>query len=134
MIWIIQGQANIIAVTLTEKCTLTQPNFLFRLVNDETNIEYTFIAADTSEYVERYNKFTITETADPDNLNGEVELPATGFYHYYIYEQESDTNLDYTLSATLVEIGKCKVPGEGASLESYAPASSVNITYKPTNI
>lgn len=134
MIWILKGQSNIIAVTLTEKCTLTQPNYLFRLVNDETNIEYAFIAPDTSNYVERYNKFTITETADPDNLNGEIELPDSGFYHYYIYEQESTTNLDYTLATTLVEIGKCKVPGDEVSLESYTPPSSVNITYQPSNI
>lgn len=109
MIWIWQGQANIIAVTLTEKCTLEEPKFLFRLVNDATTTEYTFIAQDTSDYILRYNKFTITETASPDELNGEVELPDTGMYHYYIYEQSSTTNLNYSLATTLVEIGKCRV-------------------------
>jgi hypothetical protein len=131
MIWIIQGEANIIAVTLTEKCTLENPEFLFRLVNDETHKEYTFIAEDTSGYIARYNRFTITETADPDLLNGEVYLPDTGFYHYYIYEQSSSTNLDYTLAVGLVETGKCRVPGGSADIVSYVPASAENTVYQP---
>lgn len=135
MIWIVQGESNIVAITLTEKCTLESPFFLFRFVNDESNIEYTFIAEDTSDFPERYNKFTIVETASPDTLDGEVHLPNAGFHHYYIYEQASDSNLDYTLATSLVEVGKMKVPGDEREVESYTPVSgNTNKSYTPSQI
>jgi hypothetical protein len=133
MIWINQGQSNEIAVTLTENCTLSQPNFLFRFVNDETHNEYAFIASDESQFPARYNKFTILETSDPDTLDGEIELPKTGLYHYYIYEQESDSNLDYTLSTGLVEQGKLTVPGDSPTVNAYTPANTEIKSYEPQN-
>jgi hypothetical protein len=133
MIWILQGQANIIAVTLTEKCTLESPVFLFRFVNDESQVEYTFIAPDVSDFPTRYNQFSIVETESPDTLHGEVHLPDADFYHYFIYEQSSNTNLDYTLATTLVEVGKMKVPGESREVDSYTPQTNTNKSYTPAN-
>lgn len=133
MIWINQGESNIVAVTLTENCSLSQPKFLFRFVNDETHNEYSFIAPDQSGFPTRYNKFTILETSEPDTLNGEVELPKTGHYHYYIYEQESDSNLDYTLSTGLVEQGKMTVPGDSPTVNSYTPGNDEIKSYEPQN-
>lgn len=137
MIWLTQGQANTVVATLTEKCTLESPVFLFRFVNDETKIEYSCIVADISEFPTRYNKFSITEKTDPtitERRNGNIELPKAGFYHYYIYEQESDSNLDYTLATTEVEVGKLKVPGDSRTVESYTPANNTNKSYNPATI
>lgn len=134
MIKIIQGQANIVPVTLTEKVTLDSPVFLFRFVNDETKVEYSCIASDTSYFPLRYNKFSITEKTSPtitERRNGNIELPKAGFYHYYIYEQSSTTNLDYTLATTQVEIGKLKVPGDSRTVESYTPSTTTNKSYTP---
>lgn len=137
MIVIRQGQANTVSVTLKEKTTLTSPVYLFRFVSDETNEEYSCIAADTSDYPLRYNRFTITEKTSPttsERQAGNIQLPKTGFYHYYIYEQSSSTNLDYNLATSLVEIGKCKVPAASPSFTSYTPSNTTDISYKPTTL
>jgi hypothetical protein len=108
--------------------------FLFRFISDQSKVEYSCIATDISNYPLRYNKFSITEKASPtitERRNGNIELPDPGFYHYYIYEQSSTTNLDYTLATTEVEIGKLKVPGEERTVESYTPSTVTNKSYTP---
>lgn len=109
MITLQRGQSNTVALTLTEKCTLSNPYFLFVLENDTSKDSYYFIATDTSSYTDRYNRFTVTEKSSPDTLNGEVYLPLTGSYHYTVYEQSSNTNLDPANATGVVEIGRCKV-------------------------
>jgi hypothetical protein len=130
MIKLTKGQANTVVLTLTEKSTLTSPDYLFVFTNDQTEVEYIFIAADTSLYPERYNKFTITETAtNPDPLDGEVELPILKFYKYTIYEQNSSTNLDPTLATGVVEVGKVEVFDTATADSTYTPTSTTNYVY-----
>jgi len=129
MIKIIKGQSNIIVLTLTEKCTLTNPFFLFRFINDESKVSYTFVAQDTSIHTDRYNRFTITETSTPTLTASEVALPLPGFYHYEIYEQTSSTNLNYTLATGIVELGKVKVIGTATSTTAYDNQTKINIIY-----
>ena len=74
MIQITQGQANIVVLTLKEKTTLTNPKYLFVFKNDQSNVDSKFIAADTSSYADRYNRFTVTEKTNPNNLTGEVKI------------------------------------------------------------
>jgi hypothetical protein len=107
-----KGILNKLVFTLTENVTLSPVYFLFRFVDDLEKKEYTNILVDTSLYIERYNEFEFTEGA-----NEATTLPK-GFYHYYIYEQDNDTNLDYKLSGSLLEVGKIKVVGE---TEMYKP-------------
>jgi hypothetical protein len=102
MILINKGESNIIDLSLTEKVTLAIPVFLFRFVNDITNVEFACIMANTSIYKDRYDRFTFIEGTT-------LTLNPTGFYHYYVYEQESEVNLDYTLAGNLLEVGKLKV-------------------------
>jgi hypothetical protein len=109
LIKIAKDTVNAVYLTLTEKVTLSSPKFLFVFQNDITNVYYYFIAADTSSYTYRYNKFSIEEKEDGDPLLGEIELPETGFYNYTIYEQESSTNLDPDNATGIVEIGKVLV-------------------------
>ena len=130
MIKITKGQANTVVLTLTEKSTLTSPDYLFVFTNDQTEVEYCFIAADTSLYPERYNKFTITETStNPDTLDGEVELPILKFYKYTIYEQNSSTNLDPDLATGVVEVGKVEVFDTATADSTYTPTSTTNYVY-----
>jgi len=105
MLSIVKASANTIVVTLAEKTTLTGTvYYLWKFVNDQDgSIDYC-IATDLSSYTYRYNKFTITEQANPTSLSGQVSLQ-TGFGKYYIYEQASSTSLDPT-GKTLVEQGK----------------------------
>jgi len=102
MILINKGQTNKVVVTVTEKVTLAIPYFLFRFVSDATNVEYTFLMANTSLYKDRYDEFSLIEGTT-------VTLNPNGFYHYYIYEQASAINLDYTLAGALLEVGKVDV-------------------------
>lgn len=128
MLTLERGKTNDnIILTLTEKCTLTSPHFLFELKNDETDAFFYFIAADTSVFPERYNKFSIIEKSSPNPLNGEVELRYDGFYHYTVYEQASATNLDPANTTGIVEIGKCHVlPAASIDTEfDYTPTSKI---------
>jgi hypothetical protein len=104
MILIRKGESNNICLTLKEKCELDNPIFLFRFVDDVDKTEYACIVEDISIYKDRYNEFIFIEGTTATLVN-------RGFYHYYIYEQESENNLDYTL-ANLVESGKLMVVGE----------------------
>lgn len=104
MISIVKNSANTVVLTLEEKRTITVGKYLFQFVHDQTGDISYCVATDTSTYAERYNKFTITETASPTPTSGQVELSA-GFGKYYIYEQASSTNLNPS-GLTLVEQGK----------------------------
>lgn len=129
MIKITKGSANTVVLTLTEKATLTNPDYLFVFKSDQTEAEFIFIASDTSVYPERYNKFTVTEKANPDPLQGEVSLPNTKFYSYTIYEQNSSTNLDPANATGVVETGKMEVFDTPNSDSTYSPQSDINYTY-----
>lgn len=94
-----------VVLTLTEKVTIDTSTFLFEFESLQSHTKYYFIAADTSSYPERYNKFTITVKTSPNALLGEVNLPQGDDYKYTVYEQESATNLDPDLTGEIVETG-----------------------------
>jgi hypothetical protein len=122
MILLNKGLANTVVLTLTEKCTLASPKFLFKLTNDFTNSAVYFIAQDTSTNPSRYNQFVITETEDPatiDLLHGVVTLAPSGGWSYKVYEQTSTTNLDPLNATGLVEQGKVKVAGPEETIYAY---------------
>jgi len=128
MIQITKGIANTVVLTLKEKTTLTNPKYLFVFKNDQSNVDSKFIAADTSTYPDRYNKFVITEkTSSPNPLTGEVTLSLDGFYTYTIYEQTSSTNLNPANATKIVETGKVQVFATATADHTYSPDS--NITY-----
>jgi hypothetical protein len=129
LIIITQATSNIVILTLTEKVTLSSPKFLFVFKNDVTNVSYYFIAADTSSYTYRYNKFSITEMADGNPLIGQIQLSEEGFYGYTVYEQESSSNLDPALATGIVEVGKVLVKGTEATVTSYDEQTKTRKTY-----
>jgi hypothetical protein len=86
--------SNVVVLTLSEKITISSPNFLFEFINNQTQIKYYCIASDTSLYPERYNKFNIiVKTTTPSPLVGEIQIPLGDEYTYNVYEQVSSTNL-----------------------------------------
>lgn len=101
MIYLTKGATSQIVLTLTEKQTLTTPNYLFRFVHRSTNVEVKFVvlnAADTSAYKERFNQFSIvTNTYFQNSDSGEWE--------YFIYEQASTTNTNPASATSLLEVG-----------------------------
>ena len=117
-----------IALTLTEKVTISNPYFLFEFTKDMTDASYYVICADTSTETQRYNLFSLTEGgADP--TNGNVTLGLEGFYKYKIYEQASSTNLDPS-GLTLVENGKMRLGGTEQTFTKHT-ISEGYIAHKP---
>lgn len=99
MIVLTKGVTSTIVVTLTEKQLLTNPNYLFVFTGRTTNTEVKFVllnASDISQYKERYNKFSISNTLF---TNAKPQQ-----YTYNIYEQTSTTNTDPT-DLNLLETG-----------------------------
>jgi len=105
MIQLTQEATEFIYLTLTEKQTLASPNYLFRFVNRTTRDEVTFVllfALDVSVYKDRYNKFSI-------KVPKYFGLGYVGEWLYYVYEQSSAYNVDYTQATGLLEEGIMKL-------------------------
>ena len=100
MIQLTKGQTNFIYLTLTEKQTISSPNYLFTFKNRSTNTEVKFVllyAADVSLFKERYNKFSI-------KVDKYFSSKPRGQWTYNIYQQTSTSNTDVT-GLTLLESG-----------------------------
>ena len=101
MIYIRKGHTDQVIVTLTEKQTLSVPNYLFYFKQRSSNDVVAFVilnAADLSQYKDRYNKFSI---------NGVTHFSSklAGEWEYMIYEQSSTTNVNPALATGLLETG-----------------------------
>lgn len=100
MIQLTKGQTQFIYLTLTEKQTISNPNYLFTFKNRSTNTEVKFVllfAADVSLFKERYNKFSI-------KVDKYFSSKQKGQYTYSVYQQTSTSNTDVT-GLTLLESG-----------------------------
>ena len=107
MLKVTRGQSNSVVFTLTEKTTLSSPYFLVVFNNLATNELVYAICPDTSTRTTRYNLLTIIESNTSIPLSGQVKL-VEGIYQYKVYEQTSSSNLDPSLSTSLVETGLLK--------------------------
>jgi hypothetical protein len=132
MIRINKGSVNEVIVTATEKVTLSTPYFLFEFTSDETKLNYYCIATNVSTELVRYDEFYIEDKVSPVAVNGEVNLPV-GTYTYKVYQQTSSSNLDPTLTTSVVEEGKSRAVNTTAvsPTVTYESATTTNITYTP---
>jgi hypothetical protein len=127
MLWM-QSGINTFVVTVTEKVTIANPYYLLRIVHDQTNNEFVCIAPDSSTETERYNRFQVLQVTTPDNTDAEINVTESGLFHYYIYQQTSSTNLDYTLTQGLLEVGKLTfvlTPATDTDYTGYPTTSNV---------
>jgi hypothetical protein len=138
---VLKNSENILTVTLTEKSTLPNPIYLFKFINQTSNVAYWFISFDTSQFKQRYNQFLMIEQADampPQTLDGIIELGLEGRYDYEIYQ----TTLTDTATLTraidaipfidkTVEVGLVDVVFESEILTEYEVESETNIVYQP---
>ncbi len=100
MIVLTKGQIQNVYFTLTEKQTISSPNYLFVFEQRSTNTEVKFVltnAKDLSSYKDRYNKFLL-------NVNQYFLSKLNGQYTYSVYQQTSATNTT-TTGLTLLESG-----------------------------
>lgn len=131
MIKIKKNTTQDVVLTLSEKTTITSPVYIFSFTHDLTKEVKNFTATDTSPYPERYNLFSITESASEDLDNGTVELEK-GFHTYVIYESEVDSpqELDpdnYSPSLDVVERGKVYVWEVETDLAEFTTGNSTEI-------
>jgi hypothetical protein len=117
-----KGQTQNIILTLTEKQTITNPNYLFVFENRSTNTEVKFVKlnnTDVSAYKERYNEFSIV-------VNTHFNTSLNGQYTYTIYEQTSTTNTNPT-GLNLLESGIMELSGTTISFTEYETTSTFTI-------
>jgi hypothetical protein len=122
MIQLTKGQTQNIILTLTEKQTLTSPNYLFVFENRSTNTDVKFVKlnnTDISAYKERYNEFTIV-------VNSHFNTSLIGQYTYSVYEQASSSNLNPT-GLNLLETGIMELSGTTISFTEYETTSTFTI-------
>lgn len=122
MIQLTKGQTQNIILTLTEKQTLTSPNYLFVFENRSTNTDVKFVKlnnTDISQYKERYNEFSIV-------VNSYFNTSLNGQYTYTVYEQSSPSNLDPT-GLNLLETGIMELEGTTISFTEYETTSTFTI-------
>lgn len=102
MIRIKKGQINTVVVTLTEESTLPFPVYLFKFTNQQSHVDYYFMAKDESQFTYRYNKFFVTEKNNPDTRDGQISLPLEGFYDYVAYQTTLSTPFEVATAADAV--------------------------------
>jgi hypothetical protein len=122
------GQENEVWLTVAEKTTITNPNYLFVFKSDMTKKEVIFIAP----YVNKaeYSVFEIEEASSNLNfLQGKIKLTPSGFWTYEVYQQTSSTNLVPTSAQGLVEVGKVQVLDTPYTDSIYQQQSTTNEVY-----
>jgi hypothetical protein len=129
---------NTVTVTLTENATISNPIYLFLFKNQQSGVNYYFIATDTSAFKQRYNQFQVIEKTNANTLNGEVSLDNEGFYDYTIYQTSlaNTTGLANALAAVpfitkTVEVGLVWVVPDELQTTDYNPLSTTTIIYNP---
>ena len=128
MIHLTKGQTSNIVLTLTEKATLSAPNWLFVFKSRNTIETTAFVllgSSDLSTFKERYNSFSlVVDTYFGNKTAGE--------YSYTVHEQQSTTNINPKLSGKVVERGQMTL--KNASDYSYTSYNNAPNTYKVRDI
>lgn len=119
MIRILRDGTTTFVMTLTELTTITNPEYLFEFVEEQTQESYFCILSDTSTSKTRFNEFTIVDGTD-------INFPIDGFYTYKVYEQEVSGNLDPT-GKSMVETGRVHVYIVDAADNDYSSTITDNI-------
>lgn len=122
MITLTKGQIQNIYLTLTEKQTISAPNYLFVFEQRSTNTEVKFVltnAKDLSLYKDRYNKFLL-------NVNQYFLSKLNGQYTYSVYQQTSATNTS-TTGLVLLESGIMMLKDEENVYTEYTTKDTYKI-------
>ena len=118
MVFIDRLTTNTLYLTLTEKITLTSPNYLVRFVCVSTKDERYAWCSDTSSYPDRYNELSIVETNSPTSGTNQVKLDTYGSWDYFVYEYNGAAPTDET-GLDEVEQGQATVNHTETTLNSY---------------
>ena len=113
MILLHNSTSNSVYLTLSEKTTISNPEYLFVLTDFGNNIT-SFYSDDLApaSATSRYNQFTvILSGASSVNLSaGTINLGSNTQYKYQVYEKADKTDFSYS-SATKLETGRLFISG-----------------------
>lgn len=123
MIKILRDGTTTFVTTVTELTTISNPEYLFEFVEEQTDESYYCILADTSLYPTRYNEFSITDGSD-------LNFPIDGYYTYKIYEQPDGTGTLDPTGLTMVETGRAHVYVADVSPNEYDDTSETDSIYE----
>jgi hypothetical protein len=101
MIKLTKGNTETLILTLKEKQTILDANFLMVFQSRTTNDKVKFVlvnSADQSLYQDRYNQFALVVNTYFANVE-------EGWYTYTAYEQASPSNTNESLAGAIVETG-----------------------------
>jgi hypothetical protein len=99
--------SNDIFLTLYEwKKDVSFTNYLFKLVHQTSYKEYFFVGNVITDN-ERYTKINVATNLDGTDS---ILLNESGYLYYYVYAQDSDTNLDPANAIQEIERGIVSVP------------------------
>lgn len=125
MVALTKGQAGKVWLTLSEKATLDNPNFLFIATHKTTKQDVKVVlkaADDLSPATSRFNAWEISSDAFEDAKAGQ--------YDYMVYEQESDDNTDPAQAGAVVEIGLMDLYSETPEVERVIRETSQTFTVR----
>lgn len=124
MLKILKGGTTNLITTVTELTTISNPEYLFEFVEEQTDESYYCILSDSSLYTGRYNEFAIIDGSD-------LTFPRSNYYTYSIYEQANGSgNLDPT-GLTIVEKGRAWVYEADTNPNEYTNDSETDTVYDP---
>ena len=129
MILIKTNQSNLVALTLTEKQTQSNVDWLFQFTNDTTGQIKIFSALDISLATQRYNEFIIIDGPNDIPSSGTMNFRPVGYWSYVIYEMpiSSPPDLDPSNALGIVEIGKVLVVDSTVIVTpTYSDNDSIN--------
>jgi hypothetical protein len=128
MVFIDRLTTNTLYLTLTEKVTLTAPDYLIKFVCVSTKDERYAWCSDTSSYPNRYNELSLVETNSPTSGTNQVKLDTYGAWDYFVYEYTGAAPTDET-GLIEVEQGQVTVNHTATTLQSYNGYQSTYIKY-----
>ena len=128
MIKITKNQTNNVVLTLNEKTTISNANYLLELFSNQNHdSKVVRLSGDTSTNLDRYNQFPIVETSTDDLDNGQISL-LEGTYDYFAYETTGST---LSLSgASIIESGKLIVISTGSTVTTTFDDNNDEYTFE----
>jgi hypothetical protein len=107
-----------VVVTLREKSNLINPYYTWRLINKNSFDEW-IISPDNNSTSNYYDAFTISIGVNFNPTSSVIIDAVQGQYDYFIYEMNTEYDLDLLNSLGLMESGILEIIGTAPSIISF---------------
>ena len=103
--YLIKNQENTVILNLQAEASTANPEFIIKFTSEVTKEEKVIAVTDESNYTERHNKFTITETEDEDFVHSAIDLSPSGQWAYVAYEMAASSPRNLDTADALKQVG-----------------------------